>query len=323
MKSAAALRGRGLDTAVSRGSDAATRWSLRLFGEFELRELPGGQKVTVPGKRERVLLAYLAVSPDCRESRRKLTMLLWGDSSDETSLDNLRTCVFNLRKALGDTEHRLISSDGRDIVLNATAFKIDVLALRAVAPHSGPSELEEAANLYRGEFLDGLGIESEEFESWRREEVARCKDRALDILTWLMRELAEAGEIARAIEAGLRVLRLDPLHEAATRRLMQLYAETGRRGAAIELYRSLADALKTELNAQPDGETRALFVEIARGSEERMASAATNGNSPRLSAETPVADAGQPPTHANAAIRNYRAPRRFAAIAAGVAVLMI
>src|SRR5258706_5807153 len=140
-------------------------WSLRLYGDFELSELPGGEKVTVPGKRERVLLAYLALSPNCRQPRRKLTTLLWGEASDETALDNLRNCVFNLRKALGDTEHRVISSEGREIALDPAAFQVDVLAFRSLAAHSGVSELEAAANLYSGEFLGRLSIDSEEFES--------------------------------------------------------------------------------------------------------------------------------------------------------------
>jgi hypothetical protein len=37
------------------------------------------------------------------------------------------------------------------------------------------AELEDAANLYPGDFLEGLSIESDEFESWRREESTRCK----------------------------------------------------------------------------------------------------------------------------------------------------
>ena len=52
------------------------------------------------------------------------------------------------------------------------------------------------------------------------------------------------------------------------RRLMRLYGASGRRGAAIQLYRTLADALKTELGAQPEAETRAVFAEtVWRGEE--------------------------------------------------------
>src|SRR2546421_5335710 len=179
-------------SALDDGIEERPRWSLCLFGDFKLSELPGAEKVTVPGKRERVLLAYLALSPNCRQPRRKLTTLLWGEASDETALDNLRTCVFNLRKALGDTEHRVISSEGREIVLDAAAFQVDVLAFRGLPSHSGVAELEAAANLYSGEFLDGLSIDSEEFESWRRDEATRCKNQVLDLLGRLMAQLARS-----------------------------------------------------------------------------------------------------------------------------------
>ena len=165
----------------------------------------------MPGKRERVLLAYLAVNPNRRELRRKLTTLLWGEDSGETTLDNLRTCVFNLRKALGPLGNQVISSDGREIVVDPSAFEVDVLEFRRFAAGPDPSSLEQAAKLYTGEFLGGLGIDSEEFESWRRDEATRCRDCALNVLISLMAQWQKAGETQHAIDAGLRVLRLEPL----------------------------------------------------------------------------------------------------------------
>jgi TolB-like protein/DNA-binding SARP family transcriptional activator len=255
-------------SALDNGIERPARWSLRLFGGFELNAIPSGERVALPGKRERVLLAYLALSPNCRQPRRKLAALLWGDAADETLLDNLRNCLWGLRKALGDTEHRTIASEGEDILLDTAAFDVDALALRLLAAQAGRSELEAAAKLYSGEFLDGLDIDSEEFESWRRAEGARCRDQAVDVLSRLMTQLGECGETERAVETGLRILRLEPLHEAAVRRLMRLYGASGRRGAAVQLYRALADALKTELGAQPEAETRAVFAELARGGED-------------------------------------------------------
>jgi TolB-like protein/DNA-binding SARP family transcriptional activator/Flp pilus assembly protein TadD len=257
-------------SALGKGIEGTARWSLRLFGGFELSALPGGERVTLSVKRERVLLAYLALSPNGRQQRRKLTTLLWGDASDETTLDNLRNCLWGLRKALGDSEHRMIASEGEDIVLDAAAFEVDALAFRRLAAQSGRTELEAAANHCAGEFLDGLDIDSEEFESWRRAEGARCRDQTVDVLSRLMAQLSDAGETERAIETGLRLLRLEPLHEPTLRRLMRLYGESGRRGVAIQLYRTLADALKTELGVQPEAETRAIFAEIARGGEETL-----------------------------------------------------
>ena len=63
-----------MDTASPLGNrtEGPARWSLRLFGGFELSVLPGGERVASPGKRERVLLAYLALSPNCRQPRTEI-----------------------------------------------------------------------------------------------------------------------------------------------------------------------------------------------------------------------------------------------------------
>ena len=218
-----------------------------------------------------MLLAYLALSPSGRQPRRKLVTLLWGETADETSLENLRTSIFNLRKALGDTERRIVASEDRDIALDLSLFEVDVLEFRRLAAAPGVAELEESAKLYTGDFLEGLNIESEEFESWRREEATRLRDQNVDVLNRVMSELANSGETERAIETGLRMLRLEPLNEVAARRLMRLYAGSDRRGAALEVYRTLAETLHAELNAQPKAETRAVHAEIAQGNDERPA----------------------------------------------------
>ena len=255
-------------SATGTGHSGAARWSLRLFGGFELEALPSHERLTL-GKRERVLLAYLALSPDCRQHRRRLATLLWGDSTDETSLDNLRTCIWSLRRALNDTKHSFIASEGERMVLNAAAFHVDVLEFRRSAVQSGLNELEAAAKLYSGEFLDGLSIEGEEFESWRRGEATRYRDQVLDVLNRLMTQLSERREVERAIQMGTRILQLEPLHEPAARHLMRLYSESGRRGAATQLYRKLTDGLRTELQAQPEAATRLVFAKIGHTGEER------------------------------------------------------
>src|SRR5262245_34398668 len=111
----------------------SARWSLHLLGDFELNARASGEKLAVPGKRERVLLAYLALSPNGRQPRRKLVTLLWGETADEASLENLRTSIRNLRKALGDSEHSIIASEDRDIVLDASSFEVDVVEFRRLA----------------------------------------------------------------------------------------------------------------------------------------------------------------------------------------------
>ena len=242
------------DSALENRIGELAPWSLRLFGGFELSVLPIGERVASLGRRERALLAYLALSPKGRQPRRKLTTLIWGEALDQVPLENLRTCLWRLRKALGDTEHRLIASEDEDIVLDTAVFDVDALIFERFGALSGQAELEAAAHLYVGEFLEGLELGSEEFESWRRAEASRYLDKAVDVLSRLMKVLTECGETERAIEAGARILRLEPLHEATARHMMQLYAQTGRRGTAIQLYRTLTKALRRDVDAQPESE---------------------------------------------------------------------
>jgi len=248
--------------------------SLRLLGGFDLLLLSSGEKVSSLGKRERVLLAFLALSPNCRASRLKLAALLWGDASDETATDNLRTSVFNLRKALGDNKHRIIARDGDDIVLDANSFEIDAVAFRRLVGQSGRNEMEAAAKLYAGDFLNGLNIDSEDFETWRREEQTRFRDQTIDVLTRLMKQCTGSGDTEAAVKAGTRLLEIEPLHEPAVCMLMRLYAESGRRSAAIDQYRRLSGGLRAELDAEPEAETRAVFAALSRGERVRATGAA-------------------------------------------------
>jgi hypothetical protein len=62
---------------------------------------------------------------------------------------------------------------------------VDAVTFRRFAHEGGRTELETAAKLYRGEFLEGLEIRNDEYESWRREESTRFRDQMIDVLARL------------------------------------------------------------------------------------------------------------------------------------------
>ena len=91
---------------------------------------------------------------DTREVSCSLTALPSSRSASEnwveTTLENLRNCLYGLRKALGDSEHRVIASDGVDIVLDQAAFEIDALVFRSLAASWDAGNLDRAVSLYPG-----------------------------------------------------------------------------------------------------------------------------------------------------------------------------
>jgi TolB-like protein/DNA-binding SARP family transcriptional activator len=307
-------------SSVEHDAQVSARWSLRLLGGFELGTLPAGHKVPLPGKRERALLAYLALSPKGRQPRRKLAALLWGDATDETLLDNLRTSVWRLRKAVGDTDHRLLASDEEEIVLDIASFDVDILAFRRLAEQTGRTELEAAARLCSGKFLDALELDSEEFESWRRLESSRQLDQAVETISRLMGMLARDGQNERAIDIGVQILSLDPLHEATARHLMQLYANGGRRGAAIQLYRTLADDLLRDCNTQPAAETQLVLAQVANTHEVTTPSPLTGEGS--LRAAEPATGAAERLQTVSKSGRRLRHPMATLAVSFIAAIVL-
>ena len=76
---------------------------------------------------------------------------------------------------------------------------------------------------------------------------------------------AEGGDTAAAIEALEQAVVVDPLHEAAHRALMRMFAADGRRQQALAQYHQLREALRRELEAEPDPQTARLYRALLRG----------------------------------------------------------
>jgi tetratricopeptide (TPR) repeat protein len=89
---------------------------------------------------------------------------------------------------------------------------------------------------YRGDLLAGLGATAPPFEDWLMSERERLQEFALGALARLLAQQRASGESAPAVQSARRLLALDPLQEAVHRTLMRLYAQVGRRDAALRQY---------------------------------------------------------------------------------------
>ena len=235
---------------------------LKLFGGFRVQQPDSGRDVPIPIRKGQALLAYLARRPDEAHPRDKLATLLWGDMPQALARHSLRQTLCVLRAALPEAAAFVIRAGSDDISLDAARLAIDVVDFERLADEGTSESLEQAAALYRGEFLDGIAVDEPAFEDWLREERAQLHEAALSGLARLLRLQRDGGLIESAIQTGLRMLRIDPLQEVVHRSLMRLYASAGRPGAALHQYQLCLRMLRREFGAAPEQETERLLREI-------------------------------------------------------------
>jgi class 3 adenylate cyclase/tetratricopeptide (TPR) repeat protein len=237
------------------------RLILTLLGGFRAR-LDAGAPVALPTRKAQALLAYLAIPAGLAHPRDKLASLLWGSTVETTARTSLRQTLYALRKCLGGADQQVLRVDGETVALDPAAVTVDVGEFEQRVAEGTPAALAEAAGLYQGELLEGLSIPEPPFEDWLQAHRERLREVALRALGRLLRHQRAAGSTDPAVQTALRLLALDPLQEPVHRALMQLYVETGRRGAALRQYQLCVDSLQRELRAKPEKETTALYEEI-------------------------------------------------------------
>src|SRR6267378_6190992 len=208
------------------------------------------------------LLAYLALPPGRAHPRDKLAALLWGGIRGESARGSLRQALFALRKALSDTS--VVQQDGDALALERGAVDVDAVTFERLVHEGTASALEQAVALYQGDLLSGFAVDEAPFEEWLLAERERLRELALEALARLLANQRNAGASEAAVHTALKLLTLDPLQEPVHRTLMRLYAERGRRGAALRQYQQCVSVLGRELGVEPEPDTKALYQEILR-----------------------------------------------------------
>ena len=244
--------------------DPMTQLELTLLGGFQARLEPGSP-LPIAQRKIQALLAYLAVPAGQAHPRDKLAALLWGDQTGDAARRNVRQTLFAVRKVLGVASAHCLRLEGETVALDSLSVEVDVAAFERRAAIGTPEALEQACALYRGDLLEGLALgNAPPFEEWLMAERERLRERAVETLARLLAHQRGAGATDAAMQSALRLLALDPLQEAVHRTLMRLYAEQGRRGAALRHYQHCVGVLQRELGAEPEAETRELYQEILR-----------------------------------------------------------
>ncbi|MCB0062365.1 MAG: AAA family ATPase, partial [Caldilineaceae bacterium] len=243
---------------------------LALLGNPEAR-LAGQPLARLRSAKAYGLLYYLAVTRRA-QPRTVLAGLFWGDVDDYYARRNLNRTLSDVTKAIGD--HLTVERQSLALARNQP-YWLDVEVLEGVTATQPTADnigaLAGAANLYRGDFLAGFYLhDAPDFEQWVVSERTRLRSGVLQLHHALAEFHADAGDLLQAMDYARRSLQLEPWREESHRQLMLFLAQSGQRSAALAQFELCCQALRTELDVEPDATTLALVARIRAGEVDKM-----------------------------------------------------
>ena len=260
------------------GLSVSGGFGIRLLGDLQVvRE---GVAIDLPAsKRTRALLGYL-VATAAPQARERLCDLLWDGPDDPRAA--LRWSLSKLRGIVNDAGALRLTADRERVTFVRRETTIDLDRVRALLPAS-PGQaltgaLEEAADLLKGEFLDGLALPAcPRFHHWcmaERERFGTLRSAVLSELVVRWRD-----EPARALPYARALVTADPLSEAAHARLIRVLTRMGRTEDAEAHCERTADLLRREVGGVAAESLRDALREARRNrAAPRLATAAEHSH---------------------------------------------
>ena len=182
--------------------------SLTLLGGLGLRSADG-RELALSTRKDRLLLAYLALNAGRPLARDRLAGLLWGDRGETQARNSLRQSLAAIRQAFRQAELDPVASERDSVSFDPSGIEIDVIAFERLAADA-PTRTEAAA-LYRGALLDGIDGVTPEFEAWLAPERERLASIAVHLVEQIAHPLRQArpqrvwlGSCWRAIRCASR-----------------------------------------------------------------------------------------------------------------------
>ena len=259
----------------------------RVLGRAELQDGDRGQLESILKQPKRLaILAYLCLAG--REGfvrRDELIALFWPESDAERARAALNQSLYVLRRTLGS-----------DAIPGRGAEEVGVSASRLRCDAAGflnrldEDDLAAALDLYSGDLLPALYLDSSEADRWLDEMRADLRGRALKAARDLGMEAQARGDVDLACERYRRALEIAPENESAARGLVESLWHGGRRTEALEAFERFETRLSSEYGVGPGDEFRELVGRIRHGSQGPGQQPAPGGPAGQASQLQPLAD---------------------------------
>ena len=176
---------------------------LSLIGGFDARAACG-TVLHFHAQKTQALVAYLALESNTRHFRSKLAALLWGEANDQQARDSLRHALHEIRRVFGVAAPGVLLLSGDKVALAPSGIDVDVAKFERLIADGSYHALSAAAEMYKGDLLDGLAVEEEPFEQWLSERRERLRNDAVCTLQALLDEHLQSNRgMRRSTQLGV------------------------------------------------------------------------------------------------------------------------
>ena len=213
----------------------------RILGPLEV--VDSGETCSIPGAKERAVLAFLLLHAGQPVSADRLIDELWGDEPPDAARNSLQVRVSGLRRALG--RERIVNGPGGYFV-RIEPSELDLRRFEELTARGGRDSLDEALALWRGPPLP-------EFREarWAAPAIARLEELRLIALESRLESDLELGRHAQLVGELQGLVAEHPLREPIRGQLMLALYRSGRQADALEVYREGRSALVAQLGIEP------------------------------------------------------------------------
>jgi len=202
--------------------------------------------------RRLALIALFAIARHNGVERERAAGLLWKRESALAAREKLDRLVRALREDLGQ---RAVIDAGDVMRLDTESVSVDVVEFETACD---AGDLERAAAIYEGEFLEGFFLEDAvEFEQWASDQRIRLTGRVAAVISHLATIARDRGETQRLIELLRRRAELEPYAAAPTLALMHALEASGDAHDALRAGRMYESRIRTFLETDPAAEVLA------------------------------------------------------------------
>ena len=256
--------------------------TVRMLGGLSITQ--GEQRVDDSDNRTKkvwLLLSYMIYNRSRSVSQEELIALLWGEDRSSTNpLNALKTMFHRVRTTLD----RLFPSAGHSLIIRRdggyawnTDFpcrfdveEFDRLCRLGAAAEDDDQRLDHylaALDLYRGDFLPKLST-----ESWVIPISAYYHNLYLQAVGEALDLLEARKDLEQAVELSRRAIEIEQYDESLYQHLMRELLALGDLKSVITVYQGMSDLLFSTFGIMPSDESKALYRQAARTSNDQAVS---------------------------------------------------